>query len=218
MATIVTGDLYHKIDGQLLEIKQQLRQHEGYPYKPKDLQKALQEVIEGRIVPLPVDHRFGIVLMSEPIVIPQIDITACIEKCRCSVMPGTDSMHGWEYFQPSEPLRPGSEGRFFVYITREHVSEAECIQFIKHQGGVLPNLHGLLIALEKDLLPKNNTCAIFALDEKEHLAPAYEHQRVVPKMLCIEKGRKDMVPGNTLQWQFWGAGVDKGKCIMFFKQ
>jgi hypothetical protein len=78
MASIVTGDLYHRIDGQLLEIKRQLRQHEGYPYKPEDLQKALQEIIEGRISSPPIDDRFGMMLMSEPIIIPKIDISVCV--------------------------------------------------------------------------------------------------------------------------------------------
>lgn len=44
----VAGDLYYEIDGQLLEIKRQLRQHGGYPCDPRDLRDALQDIIEGR--------------------------------------------------------------------------------------------------------------------------------------------------------------------------
>jgi hypothetical protein len=217
MASIVTGDLYHKIDGQLLEIKRQLRQREGYPYKLEDLQKSLQDSIEGRFGP-PTDGRFSLMLMSEPIIIPKINITACVEKYRSSMGSGMD--FEWEYFQPSEPLRPGRECQLYVYLTRKHISEFECIQFIKQQGGVLPNLHGLFIALEKKLLPTNITCSIAALDEGKHLAPtgpASKHHRIIPSVFCVEEGSKDLPPGNILQFQFWDAGIHKGSCIMFFK-
>ncbi|MCX6719374.1 MAG: hypothetical protein NTZ38_03310 [Candidatus Taylorbacteria bacterium] len=48
MATIVEGDMYYKLDGQLLEIKRQLRQSGGYPFDPSELSHGLQEIIEGR--------------------------------------------------------------------------------------------------------------------------------------------------------------------------
>jgi hypothetical protein len=48
MATLVKGELYEELDGQLLEIKRQLRQPNGYPYNPMQLRRALQDVIEGR--------------------------------------------------------------------------------------------------------------------------------------------------------------------------
>jgi hypothetical protein len=229
MANIVTGDLYHRIDGQLLEIKRQLRQHEGYPHKPEHLQKALQEIIEGKISSPPIDDRFGMMLMSEPIIIPKIDISVCVEKYRSKMVPGIDSVLEWDHFQPSEPLRPGSEHRLYVYAARKNVTEIDCIQFIKEQGGILPNLHDLFIALEKDLLPKNNTCVILALDKEEHLPPVRAYaRRAVPSVLCTEEGGLNEVlrgipaklgdQGTRFQWQFWGAGIDKGKCIMFFKK
>lgn len=48
MATIVTGEEYYDLDGQLGEIKRQIRQKDGYPFDPAELKKALQAVIEGR--------------------------------------------------------------------------------------------------------------------------------------------------------------------------
>lgn len=48
MAIIVTGDQYRELDGQLLEVKRQLRQKEGYPFDPERLKCALQAIIEGR--------------------------------------------------------------------------------------------------------------------------------------------------------------------------
>lgn len=47
MATQVAGELYYEIDGQLSEIKRQLRQPVGYPFDPKKLKIALQDAIEG---------------------------------------------------------------------------------------------------------------------------------------------------------------------------
>src|SRR3989338_2612496 len=48
MAVIVAGDQYEGLDGQLSEIKRQLRQKGGYPYDPGQLKLALQAIIEGR--------------------------------------------------------------------------------------------------------------------------------------------------------------------------
>ena len=48
MAKIVTGEMYEEIDGQLHEIKRQLRQKSGYPYNPEELKKALQAAVEGK--------------------------------------------------------------------------------------------------------------------------------------------------------------------------
>ena len=48
MAKQVAGETYFDIDGQLHEIKRQLRQTSGYPFDPTELQKSLQRVIEGK--------------------------------------------------------------------------------------------------------------------------------------------------------------------------
>ncbi len=48
MAKKVTGEAYYGLDGQLQEIKRQLRQNGGYPFDPRDLQTALQSIIEGK--------------------------------------------------------------------------------------------------------------------------------------------------------------------------
>lgn len=48
MAVHVAGDSYYGLDGQLFEIKRQLRQPSGYPYDPEQLQHHLQAAIEGR--------------------------------------------------------------------------------------------------------------------------------------------------------------------------
>jgi len=49
MANImVAGDLYESITGQLFELGRQLRQPNGYPFDPLQLQTHLQAAIEGR--------------------------------------------------------------------------------------------------------------------------------------------------------------------------
>ncbi len=47
MATIVTGDMYEKLDGQLHELKRQIRQRGGYPHDPQSLVAGLQKLIDG---------------------------------------------------------------------------------------------------------------------------------------------------------------------------
>lgn len=53
MATLVAGELYYELDGQLLEIKRQLRQPNGYPFNPNQLKVALQNAIEGKFGEVP---------------------------------------------------------------------------------------------------------------------------------------------------------------------
>lgn len=48
MAQRVEGDLYYELDGQLSEIKRQLRQPSGYPFDLERLKSGLQVLIEGR--------------------------------------------------------------------------------------------------------------------------------------------------------------------------
>lgn len=48
MANIVTGEEYMAVDGQLHEIKRQLRQPNGYPFDLAGLKRGLQTLIEGK--------------------------------------------------------------------------------------------------------------------------------------------------------------------------
>lgn len=48
---IVAGEQYYELDGQLLEIKRQLRQSSGYPFNPYQLKLHLQDAIEGKFGP-----------------------------------------------------------------------------------------------------------------------------------------------------------------------
>jgi len=50
MATKVAGELYKSITGQLFEIGRQLRQPNGYPFNPEELQRHLQAAIEGKFI------------------------------------------------------------------------------------------------------------------------------------------------------------------------
>jgi hypothetical protein len=44
----VTGEQYFDLDGQLSEIKRQLRQQNGYPYNLEKLKRHLQDAIKGK--------------------------------------------------------------------------------------------------------------------------------------------------------------------------
>lgn len=48
MAQKVEGKLYESITGQLFELGRQLRQKNGYPFDPNELQGCLQDIIEGK--------------------------------------------------------------------------------------------------------------------------------------------------------------------------
>lgn len=54
MAQKVAGELYESLTGQLLEIGRQLRQSNGYPFDPAQLQKFLQRAVEGKFVDRPM--------------------------------------------------------------------------------------------------------------------------------------------------------------------
>ncbi|MFH1575518.1 MAG: hypothetical protein ABIB55_01065 [Candidatus Nealsonbacteria bacterium] len=57
MAVVVTGEQYYDLDGQLSEIKRQLRQPNGYPFSPQELKFHLQAAIEGRFSGMPTFSR-----------------------------------------------------------------------------------------------------------------------------------------------------------------
>lgn len=63
MATEVTGEQYRNLDGQILEIKRQLRQREGYPFDPELLKDHLQLAVEGKFG-MPVVGDFKIATAS----------------------------------------------------------------------------------------------------------------------------------------------------------
>jgi hypothetical protein len=50
MANIVAGETYYELDGQLSEIKRQLRQQNGYPFSTEQLRAHLQAAVEGRFI------------------------------------------------------------------------------------------------------------------------------------------------------------------------
>ncbi len=60
MAEQVTGDTYRGIDGQLHEIKRQLRQREGYPHSLEKFKRALQEIIDGHFVDFGAQRLFAL--------------------------------------------------------------------------------------------------------------------------------------------------------------
>ena len=60
MAEKVTGDQYYELDGQLSEIKRQLRQLNGYSFSIETLKVSLQNIIEGKFIP------GGLKLLTKP--------------------------------------------------------------------------------------------------------------------------------------------------------
>ncbi len=50
MAENVTGDVYFELDGQLQEIKRQLRQPGGYPFSLENLKQGLQIIIDNDLM------------------------------------------------------------------------------------------------------------------------------------------------------------------------
>ncbi len=56
--TMVAGDLYESITGQLFEIGRQLRQPNGYPYDANQLKAHLQAAIEGRFAVVTGNFKF----------------------------------------------------------------------------------------------------------------------------------------------------------------
>ena len=63
---IVEGDMYRELDGQLHEIKSQLRQPSGYPFDPDLLRANLQHIIEGRFPYRPPQQGIHV-----PMLVPQ---------------------------------------------------------------------------------------------------------------------------------------------------
>jgi hypothetical protein len=64
MANIVTGDEYFALDGQLGEIKRQIRQPLGYPYSVAELRVALHDIIMGHFSSKPWQEENGVITFS----------------------------------------------------------------------------------------------------------------------------------------------------------
>ena len=64
MANIVEGDEYYNLDGQLGEIKRQLRQPSGYPHSVAELRVALQDIIMGNFSSKPWQEANGVITFS----------------------------------------------------------------------------------------------------------------------------------------------------------
>ena len=73
MAVKVAGELYFNIDGQLAEIKRQLRQPNGYPFDPIQLQKFLQRTIEGKFEDVVVVKAIRVLGRRRKVARPTVD-------------------------------------------------------------------------------------------------------------------------------------------------
>lgn len=69
MAQHVSQAVYFDLDGQLHEIKRQLRQPAGYPFDPERLKAALQEIIEGKFIVVLTEA----VSVTKPILLEVLD-------------------------------------------------------------------------------------------------------------------------------------------------
>ncbi|MFI5260476.1 MAG: hypothetical protein ACHQU0_01615 [Candidatus Paceibacteria bacterium] len=83
MATPVAGAMYYDLDGQLSEIKRQLRQPNGYPYNPEQLKYALQQAIEGKFPEVHQEVPFlSIIARSQLLEIESKETSKCLVGSR----------------------------------------------------------------------------------------------------------------------------------------
>lgn len=87
MATQVAGEMYYELDGQLGEIKRQLRQPNGYPFSLEQLKIALQNAIEGKFPELPIvepqkQSPFSVTATTNLVALGEKKTAACFPKSR----------------------------------------------------------------------------------------------------------------------------------------
>lgn len=70
MAIKVAGDQYYDIDGQLTEIKRQLRQKSGYPFDASLLKDSLQKVVEGKFGDMKPPSLFSLIATTNLDAVP----------------------------------------------------------------------------------------------------------------------------------------------------
>jgi len=74
MANIVKGEEYYNLDGQLAEIKRQLRQPNGYPFDPEKLKKHLQNAIEGEFGKVKTQNEYlSLISGSKELILDAVD-------------------------------------------------------------------------------------------------------------------------------------------------
>lgn len=85
----VAGDLYWKLDGQLWEIKRQLRQSGGYPFDPAALKRHLHTAIEGKFAVIGHESKQWSVWRTMRIGTPDLrtanDFRAALKAAGCKI-------------------------------------------------------------------------------------------------------------------------------------
>ncbi|HBI25928.1 MAG: hypothetical protein UT41_C0002G0071 [Candidatus Wolfebacteria bacterium GW2011_GWC2_39_22] len=179
MAQHVTSEQYFDLDGQLLEIKRQIRQASGYPFDPVKLKTFLQKVIEGKFDDddVRVSEKFALLADLGFITVPDDYV--------CNTV-----FNHVDFSNPSVILRPGDNFAVRVYkILYETVTSEECLKFLegRDEGNIFLGMQGISVIREKkDLkLPKGSSCVAF--DRKENL-PFVKGSHYVPAVRVERDG------------------------------
>jgi len=89
----VSGELHFGIDGQMLEIKRQLRLKGGSPIDPELVQLALQEVVEGRFHGIKEKESVPILKLlsnGQTLILEALDGTATLAQAKETFKSGID--------------------------------------------------------------------------------------------------------------------------------
>ncbi|MEK7512900.1 MAG: hypothetical protein AAB601_01755 [Patescibacteria group bacterium] len=180
--TIVAGDLYESITGQLFEIGRQLRQPNGYPFDPHLLKLHLQNAVEGKFdgVTL-IDPRFEHVKEFKLTVPADYDHGTQLGTLKHEEFYYfNDAITDGNFRNATQKLVPGKTYKAKLFRIKKTVTSDDCLGLYKAVGAILTGAQGmsLVYQLKKDELPKGKWTISF--DEKDALWQVPDGSHRVP--------------------------------------
>jgi hypothetical protein len=169
--TVVAGELYESITGQLFEIGRQLRQPSGYPFNPHLLKLHLQNAVEGKFDGASlIDPRFEYVkefTLTVPMDYVHTTQLATFEKKHRKDLYYFNSDITDAHFRgATTQLVPGKTYTVKIFGIKKTATSDDCMNLLKSQKAILVGAQGasLVCQEKKEELPKGKWCASF--DEK----------------------------------------------------
>ena len=185
--TTVAGDLYESITAKIFEIGRQLRQKNGYPFNPHQLNLHLQNAIEGKFS-TDIDPRFEFLGESSLTVPeghkPKEQLKIFKEKYGKNFSYYNDDITDQNFPNPTHELIPGKTYKVkkFGIKKGKSISSEDGLALLKSQNAYLVGAQGASVVyqLKRDELPKGKFYISF--DEKDALLADTGGRHRVPRV------------------------------------
>ncbi|MFA5934124.1 MAG: hypothetical protein WC795_02805 [Candidatus Paceibacterota bacterium] len=214
MAKTVAGETLrqnYELQQKFNEFQRQINQNNGYPFDFEKLITHLQNGVEGKfdvnssklekVTPI-VDDCFELIFESAHITIPDMETATRYAKEKWSKEVGSVT--------PSMSFTTGDKKKIKVFRFKQQLSSQKCVDFIKSQNAILPNVYGLAIAEMSvgSQLPKDKY--MLGFDNRDSLSVSSGGSHGVPRLYLYSDG------SVCRDRDSWGGGWGVVCCLVLF--